>query len=228
MNEYVRQIQVGIMFDRELDEIEKFAKKLNNDLDNLFDGMPSRMSSGGANEIVIGNRTPPKYQVSSKNQRIRCNLSEERFDLFLTPKEGENFKDIKKEHEEILEKYISKIFELDVPKVERVGFVYQSLLEEEEPVEKIKKELLNPNIDDLIETTVRINKRDSLGDKSLNNITEVGTGTEEIKEEKIEGIKLHRDINIRPEEYDDYLNEESTRDLLEYCWMEIKNESFRG
>ena len=131
------------------------------------------------------------------NLGYNCNIARSRVDFLFNPeKEIADFADFEKEYNTHATRFINAVFKSIKPiKVNRIGFVIQYFIADNNQTETIKKKFVSKDLEDLRDLSIRFNKNNLVGDLKINDITNIQTGmiTKNNKEDR--GILIQRDFN---------------------------------
>ena len=192
MNEKLIHLQLALFYKEvELRPDLKFSG-LNSAMLNMFDMMPTM--------LPLPPDAPPEVPLvilKGSTNGYTCNISRNRIDLIYNPQKQdqnatENINDFISKAK-VFSKYV-----FDNQDNVRFGLVSRYFIQNEKPIEAIKKKYLKNSFGDLKELNLRFNKGKFQFGIDLNDIVEISSVIEIVNNKANEGILIQRDINNAP------------------------------
>lgn len=168
-------------------------KNINENMLNMFDGIPSIMPL----PRELPSDVPMVTQRSENNQYV-CNISRARIDLIFQRISEE------KSNTELLKDFNSKVngfvkYVDSKQKINRFGLVARCFHEDKKAIETIKTKYYSYLPESLTELSVRYNRSSEHLNFKINDVVEINTVTLSIAGKEKNGILINRDINNVPE-----------------------------
>ncbi|MEN9491790.1 MAG: hypothetical protein RJA63_2239 [Pseudomonadota bacterium] len=190
--ERVLKLQLALFFLSPEQRPDSYYLPLNNDMGNLFDGMPQiiPLPFEAPHEI-------PRVTLRSSNDKYNCNISTSRIDLIFNEQgapESDWF-DITQDFMAKSTLFVKSMF--GRTKFIRFGLIGSFFVPDKNPSATIGRKYLKQDMTTAEEVNIRYNKRSESHGQLLNNIVSINTATVALpKEEK--GVYIERDVNNVP------------------------------
>jgi len=193
--------QIALFYKNMIKRPDEIYVTLNKKMGNLFDSVPT--------VIPLASEIPgdiPMVQLSSKDDKYKCTISKDRTHFFYFPQEEMAIDDYVIKAKKFIE-YILK-----VAKVNRIGFISQNIIKDENPVNRINQFYFNFDLSKSKEINIRFNILKEFRGISINDVIDVKNAMLENREtrEMDDVILIQRDMNT-----DSQNTKELTREILD-------------
>lgn len=189
------QLQLALFFKTNEERPDKFADKIDEALNGIFDQMPTI--------IPVPSDAPPEIplvMMNSKNGKYNCNIARSRIDFTVNfaATTGSNTVQLS-EFIELARPFASLIF--GYKEIVRFGFVGQYFFKNTDPIKKIQSKYIKNNLGDLEELNIRYNRRFENNGIVCNDIIDISKGAlNETGKASQSGVFIQRDMNNVPVE----------------------------
>jgi hypothetical protein len=167
-------------------------KDLNEQMQNLFDGIPTIMDIPAEAPSDI-----PILNLKSENGVYTCQIARSRIDIFL------NRVDKEKSNQELLNDFNIKAqpfvgYVLSKRNIARFGMVAKYFYRSADSVDVIKRKYFKNELGIVSELSIRFNRQDDVDGILINDVVDVGAKIARIGDANVKGILVSRDINNFP------------------------------
>ena len=190
--EKVLKLQIALFFQNPEQRPDTHYIPLNNEMGNLFDGMPQiiPLPFEAPHEI-------PRVTLRSGNDKYNCNIAASRVDLVFNEQGAPEA-----EWSDITQDFTAKSALFVKSMFGRAGFIRFGLIgsffvPNKNPAATIGRKYLKQDMSTAEELNIRYNKRIESHGHSLNNIVSINTAIVALPKEE-NGIYIERDINNVP------------------------------
>jgi hypothetical protein len=187
--EKIIKLQVALFFQAPESRPDIHYNPINNDMGNLFDGMPQiiPLPLEAPHEI-------PRVTLRSGNDRYNCNIAASRIDLIFNETGAHELEwpEITKDFSAKSTLFIKSVFSR--VQIVRFGLVGSFFIPDKSAASSISRKYLKQDLSTAEELNLRYNKKTESHGLELNNIFSINTATMAFPQEE-KGIYIERDIN---------------------------------
>ena len=191
MRSRILDVHLVLFFHKKIQRPDEFSTMLNMKLGRLFDLLPTMISlpEDAPKEL-------PVVLLKSKDNEYSCNISRINIDFMFTPKKTyEDFSEIEFFFNEKALSLLKFIEEYNEVNINRIGFVLNYFMLNENPTSKIAHVYIKRDIGETNELSIRFNKKIKEDNLFVNNITSISSMEVDFDGKKQKGILIQRDIN---------------------------------
>lgn len=191
MKSRILDVHLVLFFSEILSRPDELNSILSFKLGKIFDTIPTI--------LPIPEEAPkelPVVLLRSKDNLYSCNISRSSVDFAITPQKAiEDFLEIAESYDENIISLLGAINEYGKISINRIGFVINYFISNENPTSKISDIYIKKQIGNVDEISIRFNKKRRDGNLFINNVTYISNKELLTNGKKNRGILVQRDVN---------------------------------